>query len=55
MDAALGSSYARSWARSYAITELDSRTVEEALAAGYSPKQVWASVWRALELPAAQR
>jgi hypothetical protein len=35
--------------------ELDGRTVDEALAAGVAPKQVWAAVWRTLELPPVDR
>ena len=37
------------------ITELGSRTAVEALDAGVAPKQVWAAVWRVLELPETQR
>lgn len=55
MDDALGSAYARSWADSFVIGELGGRTAAEALAAGVAPKEVWAAVWRALELPAAKR
>jgi hypothetical protein len=55
MEAALGPSYARAWADRYVIGELGSRTVVEALAAGESAKDVWAAVWRALELPASER
>ncbi|WP_110205692.1 DUF3046 domain-containing protein [Nocardioides daejeonensis] len=51
MEQALGAGYARSWADRQSITELGSRTVEEAFAAGESPKQVWAAVRRHLELP----
>ena len=55
MDAALGPAYARSLAEQYVIGELDGRTVTEALAAGESPKAVWAAVWRALRLPDSER
>ncbi len=51
MDDALGESYARSWADMFVIGELGGRTASEALAAGVSPKEVWAAVWRVLELP----
>ena len=51
MDDALGSSYARSWADMFVIGELGGRTANEALDAGVPPKEVWAAVWRALELP----
>jgi len=55
MDAALGPSYARTWADMFVMSELGGRTTNEALAAGVPPKQVWAAVWRVLELPANQR
>lgn len=55
MDAALGASYARSWADLFVIGELGGRTTSEALAAGVPPKEVWAAVWRVLELPPGQR
>jgi hypothetical protein len=51
MDEALGPSYARSWADMFVIADLGGRTTTEALAAGFSPKEVWAAVWRVLELP----
>ncbi|KRF11645.1 hypothetical protein ASG90_16970 [Nocardioides sp. Soil797] len=51
MEQALGAGYARSWAEQHVIGELGSRTVDEALAAGESPKQVWEAVWRTLDLP----
>ena len=52
---ALGPAYARSWASMFVIGELGGRTVDDALAAGVPPKQVWAAVWRVLELPASQK
>jgi len=55
MDHALGESYARSWADRFVIGDLDGRTASEALAAGVPPKEVWAAVWRVLELPASER
>lgn len=55
MEDALGPAYFRSWASQYAITELGSRTAVEALDAGLPPRQVWAAVWRALDLPASQK
>jgi len=55
MEEALGAAYARTWADQFSITELGSRTVHEALADGYSPKEVWAAVWRVLGLPDTQR
>jgi hypothetical protein len=55
MDEALGPAYARSWASMFVLTELDGRTVDEALAAGVPPKQVWRAVWAVLGLPARER
>jgi hypothetical protein len=55
MEHALGSAYARSWADMYVIGELGGRTASQALAAGVPPKEVWAAVWRALELPPSER
>ncbi|MBD8869829.1 DUF3046 domain-containing protein [Nocardioides donggukensis] len=50
MEAALGPAYARAWAEQHVITALG-RTTVEALDAGTPPKQVWAEVWRTLDLP----
>jgi hypothetical protein len=55
MEAALGPDYARSWAETHAVSELGSRTVNEALAAGDTPKEVWLAVWKALDLPLVDR
>ena len=51
MEDALGGSYAQTWADMTVLSELGGRTPSEALAAGVPPKQVWAAVWRKLELP----
>ncbi len=51
MESALGSGYARTWAREHVIAGLGGRTVEQALAAGWDAKTVWHEVWRALDLP----
>lgn len=55
MDEALGPGYARSWAGMFVLGELGGRTADEALAAGVPPKEVWAAVWRVLELPQTKR
>jgi hypothetical protein len=55
MEDALGPAYARSWAERHVLAELGGRTVDEALAAGISPKEVWRAVWAVLELPARER
>jgi hypothetical protein len=56
MEAALGGGgYARHWATHTVLGDLGGRTPAEALAAGMTPKEVWAAVWRALELPPVDR
>jgi hypothetical protein len=55
MSDALGDVYHRPWAAQVVLADLDRRTAQEALDAGVPPKQVWAAVWRALELPATKR
>ncbi len=52
LETALGPDAAKTWAEYQAITALGSRTVNEALADGVPPKQVWLEVWTVLELPA---
>ncbi len=51
LEAALGVAVVATWADYQAITDLGSRTVNEALADGMPPKQIWAAVWAVLELP----
>ena len=55
MESALGPAYARAWAHHQVMAGLGGRTVEEALAAGESPKTVWRVVWETLERPATER
>lgn len=55
MEQALGPTYARTWADSVVMAELGRRTANQALGDGVPPKQVWAAVWRQLELPARDR
>ncbi|MEO5665117.1 MAG: DUF3046 domain-containing protein [Nocardioides sp.] len=55
LDQALGLASSRTWAQMFVIGELGSRTAVEALDAGVAPKQVWAAVWRVLELPETKR
>lgn len=54
LEGVLGTAYYRSWADQFVISELG-RTAQEALDAGVPPKQVWAAVWQALELPPSER
>jgi hypothetical protein len=55
LDHVLGRSYSRTWAELTVVRDLDGRTTKEALDAGVPPKQVWAAVWRQLELPDSER
>lgn len=55
LEAVLGDSYAHFWAGQTVISDLGGRTAAEAIAAGVSPKEVWAAVYRTLELPATER
>lgn len=55
LDHHLGASYSRTWARQQVLGALGHRTPLEALEAGVPPKQVWAAVCEALELPASER
>jgi Protein of unknown function (DUF3046) len=55
LEGALGDGYYRAWASQFVMADLGGRTAQEALDAGVPPKQVWAAVWRALELPATER
>ena len=55
MESALGASYAPYWADTHVLSNLDGRTVNDALAAGESAKAVWLAVWETLELPARER
>jgi hypothetical protein len=55
MEDALGGAYARSWADMFVMADLGGRTASQALAAGVAPKEVWAAVWSALDLPASKR
>jgi hypothetical protein len=55
MEQALGPAYAPMWAERHVLGSLQGRTVQESLAAGESPKQVWRAVWAELGLPASER
>ena len=55
MEQHLGDGYARVWADQFVMADLGGRTAQQALDAGVPPKQVWAAVWQALELPATER
>jgi hypothetical protein len=55
MESALGTAYARTWAREHVVSGLEQRTVMEAFAAGWDAKTVWRAVWAELELPPRDR
>lgn len=55
MERALGEDYARHWAGQFVMADLGGRTAAEALEAGVPAKEVWAAVWRALDLPPGDR
>lgn len=55
MDLHLGASYARAWADTQVIGDLDHRTPLEALEGGVDPKQVWRAVHARLQLPPSER
>lgn len=55
LEHTLGAGYAHVWADQHVIAELGGRTPAAALSAGVPPKQVWAAVWRTLELPERDR
>ena len=55
MEQALGGGYYKVWAGQFVMSDLDDRTAQEALDAGVPAKDVWAAVWKALELPARER
>jgi hypothetical protein len=55
MEQVLGPAYAPVWARQQVITALEGRTVDQALAAGVTPKVVWRAVADVLDLPASLR
>ncbi|UDY25075.1 DUF3046 domain-containing protein [Nocardioides sp. Kera G14] len=55
LESAVGAGYYEVWADQYVMSELGGLTARQALEAGYTPKEVWAAVWRALDLPATLR
>lgn len=55
MELTLGVGYARVWADTQVIADLQGRTVHEALDAGEPPKLVWRAVHAHLGLPARER
>lgn len=55
MYALFGEAYAESFAHDYVLEQLGSRTVEQALGAGYDAKEVWRAVCEEMNVPPSQR
>jgi hypothetical protein len=55
MRAQFGDAYAASVARDHALSDLGSRTVDQALAEGIEPKTVWHAVCEAFQIPERSR
>ncbi len=51
----LGAGYHQVWAAEYSLSDLQNRTVVQAMADGVPAKTVWRAVWSALELPPRER
>ncbi|MDN5761427.1 MAG: DUF3046 domain-containing protein [Microlunatus sp.] len=54
LDTHLGRGYSRVWAAEHNLADLGG-TVDQAIAAGRSSKEIWRAVWAALELPTRER
>lgn len=48
----IGDEYVAAWAAQISLPELNSRTVNEALADGIDCKTIWRAAWQQLGLPA---
>ena len=55
MDGEFGPARAASVARDHVFTQLGGRTVEQALAHGIDPREVWRAVCDAYDVPPARR
>ena len=55
MRVQFGDTYAASVAKDYVLTDLGGRTVDQALAAGVEPKEIWRAVCQAFEIPEGSR
>ena len=51
MDAVFGKAYARTLAREMVVTDLDNRTVDQALEAGLAPRDVWHALCDTMDIP----
>ena len=55
MRGQFGDTYAASVAKDHVLTDLGGRTVDQALAAGVEPKEIWRAVCQAFEIPEGSR
>ena len=55
LDAVFGPEYARTLGREMVLTELDSRTADQALDDGVDPRDVWHALCDAMEVEPARR
>lgn len=55
MEGEFGAARAASVAHDHVFGELGDRTVEQALAAGVEPRDIWLAVCRAYDVPPARR
>jgi hypothetical protein len=55
MRGQFGDIYAASVAKDHVLTDLGGRTVDQALAAGVEPKEIWRAVCEAFEIPEGSR
>jgi hypothetical protein len=55
MDDEFGAAYARTVARDQTVRGLGGRTVDEALAAGEQPREVWFALCEVMDVPAQRR
>ena len=55
MRGQFGDTYAASVAKDQVLTDLGGRTVDQALAAGVEPKEIWRAVCQAFEIPEGSR
>ncbi len=55
MDEEFGPAYSRSVAADQSLAQLGGKTVETALAAGHSPREVWHAVCESMDVPPERR
>ncbi|MFN8159236.1 MAG: DUF3046 domain-containing protein [Candidatus Nanopelagicales bacterium] len=55
MEAALGPTYARSWAHDHVLAELGGRTVDQSIDDGIETVTIWRAVHRELQLHPRER